>query len=466
MKRLLTLTSLIILSFGAFAQRWIELGTGGNSLNANSSIYSILTDPAGDVYAAGAFTEETSTNAYVAFWSGSGWTELGTGATALNANGPIYAINRDKFGNIYAAGNFTDSNARTCVMKWNGAKWTEVGKDTSALNTTAPIYALATDAGGNVYAAGAFGDQLFSFINHYYVAVWNGHWSELGFDTLTGLNADSIIYALSFDRQGNLYAAGAFTDSSGYMYVAKWNGSAWTHLGTGSNALKANGVIRTLTTDSLGNVYAAGNFTDSVGNYYIAKWNGTRWTELSSPLNEINITGPIYTLTIDSANNVYAGGLIPDSSGNYMFIAEWDGSRLRVLDNGGHSALHANDAVLTMATDQHGNIYAAGNFTDATPAQYVAEFTTNAALGISPLSSDKFILYPNPTTGIINLKTQQPSGTATIEIFDALGRNIYHQHTDGTTNTRIDMTAFSVGVYTLTLKDDAGGRFVSKVVKQ
>lgn len=465
MKRLITLSTMIILSLSAMAQRWIELGTGGNSLNANSSIYSIVTDPAGDVYAAGAFTEETGTNSYVAFWNGSGWSELGTGAAALNANGPIYAINRDKFGNIYAAGNFLDSNARTCVMKWNGAQWTEVGKDTSALNTTAPIYALATDAGGNVYAAGAFGDGLFSFANHYYVAVWNGHWSELGFDSITGLNADSIIYALTFDPQGNLYAAGAFTDSNGYMYVAKWNGSAWSHLGTGSNALKANGVIRTLTTDSLGNVYAAGNFTDSSGNYYIAKWNGTRWTALSSPLNNINITGPIYTLTIDSANNVYAGGLIPDSSGNYLFIAEWDGSRISVLDNGGRSSLNANDAVLSMATDKHGNIYAAGNFKDGTGAQYVAEFTTNAALGISTLSSDEALLYPNPTNGLIRIKSPQPTGRAQLVIYDTQGREVLNLHT-AAAETRIDMSAFTAGIYTLTWKDEAGNSFVRKVVKE
>ena len=467
MKKLYTLFTLLLICLSGSAQRWIELGRGTSALNATGSIYSIISDPMGHVYAAGAFTEEAYDSAYVAQWSGAGWTELGTGATALHANGSIYSIARDGQGNIYAAGNFTDSNNRVYVAKWNGSQWSEIGRDTAGLNATAPIYALTTDAANRVYAAGAFGDQLFSFHNYYYVAVWDGRWTEVGFDTASTLRADSIIYAITYDtRRGYLYAAGAFRDTNGYAYVAAWDGSRWSELGTGRSALRANGAIKTVITDSAGHVYAAGDFTDSAGHYYIAEWVNGKWFELSSLADQISIRGPINALALDSAGNVYAGGMIPDSTGNYVIVAEWDGSRIIAADNGGRSPINADDAILSMCSDHWGNIYAAGNFKDDNTTMYVAEFTSNAALAIAPISSTSLRLYPNPTSGTIYLHAEQLSGTATVEIIDALGRVIHSQRIESSTiYTSIDLSPYATGVYTLTLRD-AAGTTMRRIVKQ
>ena len=54
------------------------------------------------------------------------WGELG-GLNALAANDHIYSICSDKYGNIYAAGNFKNSQGKRYVALWNGTNWSELG---------------------------------------------------------------------------------------------------------------------------------------------------------------------------------------------------------------------------------------------------------------------------------------------------------------------------------------------------
>ncbi len=471
MNRALTLVFTLFLALTSYSQAWIELGTGGNAINANNTIWSVIADPAGNIYAAGGFTDSPSYisgYSYVARWSGTAWSPLGTGGNALNANNAIYALSKDAAGNIYAAGNFTDHNGRQYVAQWNGSTWAELGVDSIGLNATAPIYAVVTDLSGNVYAAGDFNDLIFAY-GHRYVAKWNGSiWSEVGLDSIYGLNADSTIYALATDRHGYLYAAGAFTDSLGYYYVARWNDTVWAPLGTDSTALHANGQINALITDTAGNVYAAGTFQDTSGYYYIAKWNGSTWTELSDPAtNQVSLIGPINALALDSVGNVYAGGMIPDSDGNFFIVVVWNGSRLLVANNSGSDPLNANAPVMAMCADRSGNIYAAGNFTDQNDFSYVAEFTGNIPSGISPVTIDYLHIYPNPTSGLISIDADHLVGTTTITLLDDLGRSLYTQSTvSSSIQARLDLSRYTSGVYTLMITDASGTIAARRIVKQ
>jgi len=477
MRKIFTLAAILLICSASQAQAWIELGVGPNALRANNTIWSLLADPSGNIYAAGGFTDSATYiegHSYVAKWNGSSWSTLGTDANALNANNAIYSIIQDISNNIYAAGNFVDNSGYQYVAKWNGTAWSEL----SGLNATQPIYSLATDVAGNIYAAGSFTDANFAS-GHNYVAMWNGSsWKELGLDSISllgGIGADSSIYALAVDRAGYLYAGGAFTDTSGYHYVAKWNratlgGGSWAPLGTDTTALKANGSINAIITDTFGNVYVGGTFTDSFGYYYIAKWNGQNWTELSNPnpdSNQMNILGPINSLALDSVGNVYAGGMIPDSNGNFFFVIVWNGSQLLVANNNGSSPLDANASVFAMTSDKYGNIYAAGDFTDDSLYQYVAEFTGNIPNGITTVADANLHIYPNPTSGLVFIQADHLSGTTTIEVLDGLGRSLHSQSAEGATiQTHLDLSAYTPGVYTLILRDEAGTIHTRRIVKE
>jgi len=298
---------------------WTELGKGGDSLKASLPIRSIFIDNNNNVYAGGGF-KDANGKEYVAKWNGSTWSELGTGANALGTSGSsyIYSVFVDGNDNVYAAGQFYDANDHIYVAKWNGSTWSELGTGANAFNTSLGNYieCIYVDASGNVYAGGQYTDSN----KDLYIGEFNGiSWSELS----TGkklLNANSYTRSICMDNTGNIYAAGNFTDSSGKFYVGKLNGSVWEEFGTGNAALNANGDIYTISADNAGNLYAGGAFTDTSGNEYIAKWDGASWSQLG---NSITPSGHIISIFADAFGNIYAAGTFKNANGKY-YVAKYE----------------------------------------------------------------------------------------------------------------------------------------------
>ena len=340
--------------------QWSELG-GTASLAANSIIYSTCSDAAGNVYAAGDFTNGNG-KYYVAKYDGTSWTELG-GANSLAANGVIYSICSDASGNIYAAGDFKNARLKRYVAKYDGTSWSELG-GTNALAANGVIRSICSDAVGNIYAAGNFKN---SSINRY-VAKYNGStWSEFG--GLNALAANKAIYSICSDASGNIYAAGNFRNGIDNRYVAKYDGTGWNELG-GSNALPANGIILSICSDAAGNLYAAGNFRNG-SSYYVAKYNGSTWSKLGGT-NALAVNNPILTTCSDAAGNIYAAGEFVNGSSN-RYVAKYNGSSWSEL--GGTNALAANGIINSIGSDISGNIYASGAFSNGSNF-YVAKFSS------------------------------------------------------------------------------------------
>lgn len=273
---------------------WSKVG----DLKANDMIWSLVTDASGNLYAAGYFTNAAG-YCYVARWDGTSWSELGT----LKANSGIFALTVDAGGHVYATGQFSNGITPTggvnYVARWYGSAWQDIGGG-GGTN-------IASDAIGNVYK----GTQK-----------WDGNsWKTLcPLCTLTVINP----YAVAPTPDGSVvYAGGNFQLFSGARYVAACDASdCWDETGS----LNANGDIQALAIDSQGNLYAAGRFTNGVlpstGSYYVAKWDGTSWNELGN----LNANGDIYYLAINPVNNdIYATGYFLNSAGE-SFIAKWDGS--------------------------------------------------------------------------------------------------------------------------------------------
>ena len=282
------------------------------------------------------------------------WAELGTGAAALEANNVINTVAADKWGNVYAAGWFTDSNNRVYVAKWNGVNWTKLGQGFGYGGHF--VRALAVDINGTLYAAGNLWDSPDTF----YVAKWNGStWEKLGFGSNSSI-LNGEIYCITTDASGNVYAAGYSHDQNNNKYVAKWDGTSWSQLGSGTNALNANGSIYALAADALGNVYAAGHFLKSNGDAYVAKWNGTSWAEHGAGIDYYVATHNITSLTVDPANNVYATGDFTNS-GLFSEVIKCDGNNWSILGTGA-DAIPADEYIGCITADSHSNIYAAGSF--------------------------------------------------------------------------------------------------------
>jgi hypothetical protein len=393
------------------AQSWSEMGVTTGAFNQN--VQSIAIDPQGNIYAAGLFYVTNPLRYYVVKWNGSTWVELGTGSNSLNADYPINALTTDAAGNIYAAGTFTDNSGKGYVAKWDGTTWTELGTGANALEATDVINAIAADTAGNIYAAGNFAD----YFNKPYVAKWNGStWTELG-GSNGGFN--NIINAIAVDRSGNVYAGGFFQDSARY-YVAKCSSSGtWTDLGMSSMVFTNSGdFINAICTDAAGNVYVAGGITNASGKHYVAKWDGTAWTEPGSGSSPLNASDQVMVLAADANNNIYAGGDFRDTTG-YRYVAKWNGTTWSELGTG-PDALNANGPILAINLDNSGNVYAGGGFMNSVSMEYVAEYS--ATTGVSRLErlENNIKIFPNPASGQLTI-----AAVGNLVVTDIAGRIIY-----------------------------------------
>ncbi|MEO8110586.1 MAG: T9SS type A sorting domain-containing protein [Ginsengibacter sp.] len=247
-----------------------------------------------------------------------------------------------------------------------GQNWNALNPPLNIFNGT--VFSTALDAQGNIYAAGDFTNAG----NNRFVAKWNGTaWAELGSGS-SPLNANNTILTLASDAAGHVYTAGGFVNSTGNTYVAMWNGTTWSELGSGATALNADGFIYSIITDKAGNLYAAGGFTNASGKNYVAKWNGTTWSELGNGANALNANDAIFAITADSAGNIYAGGYFTNSSGK-EYVAKWNGTSWSATGTGAN-ALNANDFITSLAADNNGNVYAGGDFRNAADQYYVAKW--------------------------------------------------------------------------------------------
>ena len=253
---------------------WSGLGAG-----LGGTVRALALDGAGNLYAAGYFTNAVLMATNLARWDGTNWTGLGWAM-----NGEILAVAVDGSGTVYAGGLFTNASVMvTNVAQRQGGAWSPMG-----LGMNSTVFALALDGLGNLYAGGNFTNADGGSANR--VALWNGSgWSPVG----QGMN--SRVDALLPDQFGHIYAGGSFTTADGFTAnrVAFWDGSQWSAVGAGVGS-----TVLALALDSAGNLYASGLFSTAGGSpaSRVAVWNGSSWSALGSGLSSF-----AYAVGLDTA---------------------------------------------------------------------------------------------------------------------------------------------------------------------
>lgn len=84
----------------------------------------------------------------------------------------------------------------------------------------------------------------------------------------------------------------------------------------------------------------------------------------------------------------------------------------------------------------------------------------NNTLNISDNKTTSFIVFPNPTDGLVNLKSEKV--ISKISVFDTLGQII----ATNLENNQIDLTKAASGVYLLKIEDENGNSQTHKIVKE
>jgi hypothetical protein len=121
----------------------------------------------------------------------------------------------------------------------------------------------------------------------------------------------------------------------------------------------------------------------------------------------------------------------------------------------------------TMATD--GGFYVNGDFrcySDNSFTLYhkLGSLNCTDVVGINELVRDHAVnVYPNPTSSILNIIDEQNQlQNATIEIANYLGQRVFSE----SYSNQIDVSHFSSGVYTITIKTNSGALYHAKFVRE
>ncbi len=205
---------------------WSSLGTG---MEAPVFALTVFDDGLGGgpaLDAGGDFTTAGGASVnFIAKWNGTNWSTFGTGMDCCGVR--ALTVFDDGLGGgpaLYAGGFFIQAGGVTLnyIAKWSGTSWSALG---TGMNSAVDALTVFDDGGGGgpaLYAGGPFTTAGGVPANR--IAKWDGtNWSALG----TGM--DNWVQALTvFDDGGGggpaLYAGGFFTTAGGVPAnrIAKW----------------------------------------------------------------------------------------------------------------------------------------------------------------------------------------------------------------------------------------------------
>ncbi|MDQ3048046.1 MAG: T9SS type A sorting domain-containing protein [Bacteroidota bacterium] len=222
---------------------------------------------------------------------------------------------------------------------------------------------------------------------------------------------------------------------------------------------------------------------DSAGNFIWAK-------NLSGYENDNG-----YSITCDQTGNVYTTGFFADtvdfdpSSGVMEMISKGDRDIfIEKLDSDGNFIWAKqiggpmDDFGTSITTDASGSLYLAGTFQDTVDFNpdgpvfnleckgnydaFVLKLGSSSTSVLEePAFAESFLIYPNPGSGVFNVKISEPDEIYTLEVYNSLGALIHSQSLSQYQNTT-DLSKFSEGIYFVRLVKGKRITGTSKIIIQ
>ena len=465
---------------GAYGQVSTFVGTGeagavdGSSTVASfNSPYDVATDALGNFYVA----DNTNNKIRKISPAGLVTTLAGSGtqgsADGMGAAASFYApagIEVDAVGNVYVA---DTGNRKIRRITPAGEVSTFAGNGNFAIvdgpGSSASFiepHSLAADLLGNVYVTDAGGDNIRKISPA-------GVVSTLAGSGIPG-SADGIGSAATFNTP-----LGVAIDQLGNLYVAE----ASNHK---IRKISPTGVVSTLagsgivgSTDGLGVAasfsYPVGITTDSSGNLFVT-CEGT-----SNIIRKINSQGMVTTIagngtqgSIDglstSANFAGPNGIAVDAAGN-VYIADLGNNKIRKITQGGYTispnlpaGLSFDSTTGVISGTPTANTPATNYTVTACNASGCATTTLNittSVLGTTIFKKDALVVYPNPTSSILNLQFPNEGQADKITITDLTGKVILTQTAH---KNQVDVASLATGMYIIEVVSVAE-KFTSKFIK-
>lgn len=264
-------------------------------------------------------------------------------------------------------------------------QWTQMGTNNSS-SLTGSINSLTTDPAGNIYVAG----ELYvngTRTNIAKLTIATDTWSAIGPASTNEFNR-GIMDPVVSDNSGNIYAHGMEEGQGVNLhYVAKLNQSnnSWNMVGNGVHPVFNNGIY-SIITDASGHVYISGCYIELPGvqfiKYYHAKFVDNTWFEIEGEFKPEK-------MIIDANGNLYASGGFNHTFGSGLCVAKWVINQWEEV-GGDYSSLFNSGWVNSMAFDNGGNLYVAGQFMSKTAEISTLFKWTKSTNTWSKINDDKF----------------------------------------------------------------------------
>ena len=495
-KAILSIWAITALGLIANAQ-WVQIGNDlDGDTAAELSGYSVSLNDDGSIVAIGAISnnDNGSEAGQVRIYqdNGGNWAQIGDGingedpldkfgnAVSLSGNG-----NRVAIGAQYNNGINGSFSGHVRIHEYDGNVWTQVGNDIDGeafADESGVAVSISND--GGIVAIGAWNNDGVNGANSGHVRVYmdsSGNWVQLGADidgtTFVGGSGDAV----SLSSDGNTVAIGARApgNSAGQVRIFNYASNVWTQIGVdidGEAGSDDSGCSVSLSDD--GSIVAIGAFrNDGVngpesGHVRVYENISSVWTQVGDDIDgEDDGDKSGWSVSLSGDGNLVAIGA-PYNGGN-PFAA----GHVRIYQNissvwtqvgtdiDGEAASDHSGRAVSLSAD--GSVVAIGayeNDGNGMSAGHVRIYTTGS-IGIPEMDPSGISVYPNPTTGLINVAVDATEQNNTVNIYNTLGALIHTERLSAVSIYKFQLPD-TKGLYLIQMVTEKGEVLTARVTKE
>lgn len=429
------------------AQSWENIGSSEIISAGNSGYNNLSVDASGNYYAS--YYDVSVAKGSVQKFDGTSWSYLGGSAGITNGVATFNALTVDGQGNVYYSNQASYPGTGMEVRKYSAGAWSALPP---ASTSSLTYQAIAVSSSNILYAYGSDGAGT---VRRYK----NGTWEQVGNAGFAGgatfakmvvspdnkiytcqLNSGSIkVYSINADASssdtwtqvGGAAAGNAYSSDNSYSDIALYNNTPFIlYVSSAAEGRKLN----------------------------VKKFDGTSWVQVGNA----NFSDTV-------VNNT---GLAVSANGTPFVVAGiWDSS----FSDHGRNFVYTLNASTGSWQKVGGDFISSGvstfndiaidNVNNYLLVAYSQNGTAVKRIALNSLSvndikkDDSFAVYPNPTTGIINIKDNKKIKSA--EVISVSGQVMSTKMTD----QKLDISDAPKGVYFLKATFDDGKTSVKKIMK-
>ena len=415
------------------------------------------------------------------------WTQIGAdinGEAVDDNSGESVSLSSD--GSIVAIGatrNDGNGNSSGHVRVYHNISgvWTQIGSNINGeaqYDESGKSVSLSSD--GSIVAIGASyntGNGAGSGHVRIYRNI-SGVWTQIGSDINGEAAGDRSGLYVSLSSDGTIVAIGspysnANGTESGQVRIFQNVSGVWTKIGSNINGDTDTNFGYGVSLSSDGNIVASGApFSNESGNNtgHVRVYQNVSgvWTKIGSDIiGEAAGDRSGYNLSLSSNGNILAIGAYQNdgngsSSGQVRIFKNVSGVWTKIgADIDGEASNNYNGYSISLSSN--GSIVAIGaylNSGNGNSSGHVRVFDLATVLSSDSFVQSNFVIYPNPSNGIINISLDNNLQLKKVSIYNQLGQLIKTAETNV-----IHTTALAKGIYYVEVVTDQGKATKRIIVK-